>query len=158
MDALTMYSNDVIMNSYASQLHDIIAPYCTASRVNVWSKIVSSSRYFAFDAIYNRYHTFAGNIQKIAREVRTIMGFDDEFSFYTARDSWASIMSSEYQMGQAYLADGAVIKNDMTPEYVEMIDEDTPAPAPQIEAPAEVTAKQIRKEAKKAAAAADDIF
>ena len=96
----------VIMNSYASQLHDIIAPYCTASRVNVWSKIVSSSRYFAFDAIYNKYHTFAGNIQKIAREVRTIMGFDDEFSFYTARDSWASIMSSEYQMGQEYVDAG----------------------------------------------------
>lgn len=68
------------------------------------------------------------------------------------------VMSVELQ--QAYLADGAVIKDDMTPEYVEMIDEDTPAQ--QIEAketPAgEVTAKQIRKEAKKAAAAAEDIF
>lgn len=68
------------------------------------------------------------------------------------------VMSVELQ--QAYLADGAAIKEDMTPEYVEMIDEDTPAlqieAAP--EAPAEVTAKQIRKEAKKAAAAADDIF
>lgn len=96
----------VIMNSYASQLHNIIAPYITASSINVWSKNVSSSRYFAFDAIYNRYHTFASNIQKIVREVRTIMGFDDEFSFYTARDSWASIMSSEYQLGQEYVDAG----------------------------------------------------
>ena len=96
----------VIMNSYASQLHNIIAPYITASSINVWSKNVSSSRYFAFDAIYNRYHTFEGNIQKIVREVRTIMGFDDEFSFYTARDSWASIMSSEYQLGQEYVDAG----------------------------------------------------
>lgn len=93
----------VIMNAHASPLQDIIAPYLTASRANVWSKAVNSSRYFAFDAIYNRYHTFAGNIQKIVREVRTIMGFDDEFSFYTARDSWASIMSSEYQLGQEYV-------------------------------------------------------
>ena len=96
----------VIMNAHASQLHNVIAPYLTTNRANVWSKAVSSSRYFAFDAIYNRYHTFAGNIQKIAREVRTIMGFDDEFSFYTARDSWASIMSSEYQMGQEYVDAG----------------------------------------------------
>lgn len=96
----------VIMNAHASPLQDIIAPYLTASRANVWSKAVNSSRYFAFDAIYNRYHTFAGNIQKIVREVRTIMDFDDEFSFYTARDSWASIMSSEYQMGQEYVDAG----------------------------------------------------
>ena len=96
----------VIMNSYASQLHNIIAPYCTASRTNVWSKNVSSSRYFAFDFIYNRYHTFAGNIQKIVREVRTIMGFDDEFSFYTARHTWSTLMSSEYQLGQEYVDAG----------------------------------------------------
>ena len=96
----------VIMNAHASPLQDIIAPYLTASRANVWSKAVNSSRYFAFDAIYNKYHTFAGNIQKIVREVRTIMGFDDEFSFYTARDSWTSIMSSEYQLGQEYVDAG----------------------------------------------------
>ena len=96
----------VMMNAHASPLQDIIAPYLTASRTNVWSKAVNSSRYFAFDAIYNKYHTFASNIQKIVREVRTIMDFDDEFSFYTARDSWASIMSSEYQLGQEYVDAG----------------------------------------------------
>lgn len=96
----------VIMNSYASQLQDLIAPYCTASRVNVWSKAISSAHYFGFSAVYNRYHTFAGNTQKIIREIRMIMGFDDEFSFYTARDSWASMMSSEYQLGQEYVDAG----------------------------------------------------
>ena len=96
----------VLMNSYASQLQDLVAPYCTASSTNVWGHRVSSTHYFAFSAVYNRYHTFASNIQKIVREVRTIMGFDDEFSFYTARDSWASIMSSEYQMGQEYVDAG----------------------------------------------------
>ena len=30
------------------------------------------------------------------------MGFDDEFSFYTARDSWATILSGEYQLGREY--------------------------------------------------------
>lgn len=96
----------VMMNAHATQLHDVIAPYLTTSRANVWSKAVSSSRYFAFDAIYNRYHTFAGNIQKIARQVRTIMGFDDEFCFYTARHTWSTLMSSEYQMGQEYVDAG----------------------------------------------------
>lgn len=96
----------VMMNAHATQLHKVIAPYLTASRANVWSKAVSSSRYFAFDAIYNRYHTFAGNIQKIVREVRTIMGFDDEFSFYTARHTWSTLMSSEYQLGQEYVDTG----------------------------------------------------
>ena len=96
----------VMMNAHATQLHDVIAPYLTTSRANVWSKAVSSSRYFAFDAIYNRYHTFAGNIQKIVREVRTIMGFDDEFSFYTARHTWSTLMSSEYQLGQEYVDTG----------------------------------------------------
>ena len=93
----------VMMNAHATQLHDVIAPYLTTSRANVWSKAVSSSRYFAFDAIYNRYHTFSGNIQKIARQVRTIMGFDDEFCFYTARHTWSTLMSSEYQLGQEYV-------------------------------------------------------
>lgn len=96
----------VMMNAHATQLHNVIAPYLTASRANVWSKAVNSSRYFAFDAIYNRYQTFAGNIQKIVREVRTIMGFDDEFSFYTARHTWSTLMSSEYQMGQEYVDAG----------------------------------------------------
>jgi integrase len=93
----------VMMNAHATQLHDVIAPYLTTSRANVWSKAVSSSRYFAFDAIYNRYHTFSGNIQKIVRQVRTIMGFDDEFCFYTARHTWSTLMSSEYQLGQEYV-------------------------------------------------------
>ena len=96
----------VMMNAHATQLHKVIAPYLTASRANVWSKAVSSSRYFAFDAIYNRYHTFAGNIQKIVRQVRTIMGFDDEFCFYTARHTWSTLMSSEYQLGQEYVDTG----------------------------------------------------
>lgn len=96
----------VMMNAHATQLQDVIAPYLTTNRANVWSKTVNSSRYFAFDAIYNRYQTFAGNIQKIVREVRTIMGFDDEFSFYTARHTWSTLMSSEYQLGQEYVDAG----------------------------------------------------
>ena len=96
----------VIMNSYASLLQELIAPYCSASSVNVWRERISSNHYFGLSAIYNKYHTCAGNIQKIVREIRTIMGFDDEFSFYTARDSWASIMSSEYQLGQEYVDAG----------------------------------------------------
>ena len=63
------------------------------------------------------------------------------------------VMSIEMQ--KAYISDGAVIREDLTPEYVETIDDTTP----EIEAPKEVTAKEIRKEAKKAAESApEDIF
>ena len=96
----------VIINSYASQLQELIAPYCSASSVNVWRERISSIHYFGLSAVYNRYHTFAGNIQKIARQVRTIMGFDDEFCFYTARHTWSTLMSSEYQLGQEYVDAG----------------------------------------------------
>lgn len=66
------------------------------------------------------------------------------------------VMSVEMQT--AYLADGAVIKNDMTPEYVDLIDDESPV-AIEPEAPAkEITAKQIRKDAKKAADSDADIF
>ena len=34
------------------------------------------------------------------------MGFDDEFSFYTARHTWSTLMSSEYQLGQEYVDTG----------------------------------------------------
>ena len=96
----------VILNSHASQLQEVIAPYCTASRTNVWNTAVTSSSFFAFDAVYNRYHTFAGNIEKVARQIKEIMGYDDDFSFYTARYTWASLMSSEYQLGQEYVDTG----------------------------------------------------
>ena len=96
----------VILNSHASQLQEVIAPYCTASRTNVWNTAVTSSSFFAFDAVYNRYHTFAGNIEKVARQIKEIMGYDDDFSFYTARYTWASLMSSEYQLGQEFVDTG----------------------------------------------------
>ena len=34
------------------------------------------------------------------------MGYDEEFTFYTARDSWATILSAEYQLGQEYVDTG----------------------------------------------------
>lgn len=64
------------------------------------------------------------------------------------------IMSIEMQT--AYLADGATIKEDLTPEYVEIGEDMETIPAPAAE-PITVTAKEIRDEAK-AAAESDDIF
>ena len=68
------------------------------------------------------------------------------------------IMSIDMQT--AYLADGATIKEDLTPQYVEM-QEDEPetitAPAAESE-PVTVTAKEIRDEAKARASESDDIF
>ena len=62
------------------------------------------------------------------------------------------IMSIDMQT--AYISDGATIKEDLTPEYVETMDEE-----PEIidATPGTVTAKEIRKEAR-AAAESDDIF
>ena len=58
------------------------------------------------------------------------------------------VMSTE--MTTAYLADGATIKEDLTPVYVDSFDSIE-------EAPNTITAKEIRQEAK-AAAESDDIF
>lgn len=96
----------VLINSCATSLRDLISPYCSSSRDNVWHTHIDSNKYFGLDFNYLTYKTFSGNFQKIIREIRTIMGYDDEFSFYTARDSWASIMSSEYQLGQEYVDAG----------------------------------------------------
>ena len=68
------------------------------------------------------------------------------------------IMSIDMQT--AYLADGATIKEDLTPEYVE-VQEERPEtitdPAAESE-PVTVTAKEIRDEAKARASESDDIF
>ena len=66
------------------------------------------------------------------------------------------IMSIDMQT--AYLADGATIKEDLTPQYVESVDEEPePIPEPAAE-PITVTAKEIRDEAKARASESEDIF
>lgn len=64
------------------------------------------------------------------------------------------VMSVDLQT--AYMADGATIKEDLTPEFIE-IEENAPAEVV-AEQPKEVTAKEIRKTAKAAANATDDLF
>lgn len=68
------------------------------------------------------------------------------------------VMSVEMQT--AYLADGATIKEDLTPEYVDVQEEGPETitdPAAESE-PVTVTAKEIRDEAKARAAESEDIF
>lgn len=65
------------------------------------------------------------------------------------------VMSVDLQT--AYIADGSAIKEDLTPEFIDV--EDTPAEIVTEEQPKEITEKEIRKSAKAAAASADeDIF
>lgn len=92
----------VLINSHAEQLRKLIAPYASASKRNVWNTKTNSHRYFAFDYNYSTYKVFAGNCRKVVRQIRDIMGYDDHFTFYTARDSWSTILSDDYQLGQEY--------------------------------------------------------
>ena len=50
--------------------------------------------------MYPIYKYCRGNFTKVIREIREIMGYDDSFTFYTARDSWATILSSDYDLGR----------------------------------------------------------
>lgn len=88
--------------SHASSLQKLIAPYCSSNKRNMWNKSIDSTRYFGFDNNYLTYYTFRGNIQKVVRQIREIMGYDDSFTFYTARDSWTTIMHSDYQLDPVY--------------------------------------------------------
>lgn len=92
----------VLINSHAKQLRELVAPYASSTRNNVWRTKSSSNRYFALDYNYTTYKTFAGNLHKVIRQIREIMGYDDQFTFYTARDSWATILSNDYQLGQEF--------------------------------------------------------
>ena len=68
------------------------------------------------------------------------------------------IMSIDMQT--AYLADGATIKEDLTPQYVEAVEDEPETitdPAAESE-PVTVTAKEIRDEAKARASESEDIF
>ena len=65
------------------------------------------------------------------------------------------VMSVDLQT--AYMADGATIKEDLTPEFIE-IEENAPAEVAAEEPPKEITAKDIRKTAEAAANATDDLF
>lgn len=65
------------------------------------------------------------------------------------------VMSVDLQT--AYMADGATIKEDLTPEFIE-IEENAPAEVVAEEPPKDITAKEIRKTAKAAANATDDLF
>lgn len=96
----------VKINSHAYQIQKLIEPYCCHEN-NVWNnKKITSNHYFALYHNYFKYHTFAGNFQKVGREVREIMGYPEKFTFYTARDSWATILSDDYQLGQEYVDAG----------------------------------------------------
>lgn len=96
----------VLINAYATQVKDLVAPYASSSRDNVWHTHIDSNRYFGLEYNYLTYKTFAGNFQRVVREIREIMGYEEEFTFYTARDSWATILSGDYQLGQEYVDAG----------------------------------------------------
>ena len=89
----------VLINSNATNIQDLIYPYIAANRSNIWS-VKGGSNYFALSSMYPIYKYCRGNFTKVIREIREIMGYDDSFTFYTARDSWATILSSDYDLGR----------------------------------------------------------
>ncbi len=96
----------VIVPHCAVHIKILIAPYCTETQDNVWGCKADSDYLLALNYNYSIYKTFSNNSLKIIREIRKIMGYDSEFTFYTARDSWATILSRDYQLGQEYIDAG----------------------------------------------------
>ena len=90
----------VLINSHATDIQDLIYPYITANRKNIWGVKAGSSDYFALSSKYPIYKDCRGNFTKVIREIREIMGYEDSFTFYTARDSWSTILSSDYDLGR----------------------------------------------------------
>ena len=90
----------VLINSNANELRELVAPYSNATARNVWNTKGNTNHYFALYHNYLTYKTFSGNCQKIVRQIREIMGYDDKFTFYTARDSWATILGADYHLGE----------------------------------------------------------
>ena len=61
---------------------------------------------FAFSYHYSSYGNFKSLILKAIRQLRKIFNLSDNFTFYTARDSWATIASVDYDLGQEYVDAG----------------------------------------------------
>ena len=89
----------------AEHIRRLIEPYMP-SPYNVWHYQGDTDYLLALRSNYSIYKTFNNNAQKIIRDIREIMGYDERFTFYTARDSWATIVSGDYLLGQEYVDAG----------------------------------------------------
>lgn len=91
--------------SEMDKIKQIEIPYTCKS--NIWKDNCDNSDFlFAFQYHYINYESFKGIISKSIRKLRKILEYPDYFSFYTARDSWATICSSDYDLGQEYIDAG----------------------------------------------------
>ena len=89
----------VEVRSAIEPIKQIMAKYAYGS--NIWGiKDKAPSFYFALPSNYIVYDTFRSNLQSDIRKIRELLNFSKGFTFYTARDSWSTILSQEYQLGQ----------------------------------------------------------
>lgn len=80
-------------------------PYSCKS--NVWGEDCGNTDFlFAFQYHYTSYDSFKGMILKAVRKLRKILNYPNDFSFYTARDTWATICSVDYNLGQEHIDAG----------------------------------------------------
>lgn len=94
-----------VILSEMDKIKQIEIPYTCKS--NIWKDNCDNSDFlFAFQYHYINYESFKGIISKSIRKLRKILEYSDYFSFYTARDSWATICSSDYDLGQEYIDAG----------------------------------------------------
>lgn len=84
--------------SYAQPLQELIKPYLCTNKNNIWNNSSTSNYYFGFHYNYPSYKDFSGYVLKVIRQIRKIMNYDENFTFYTARDSWSSIANNDYQL------------------------------------------------------------
>lgn len=90
--------------SEVAVIESLQKPY--SCKHNVWKEDCGDDYVFAFYYHYVNYESFKGIVLKAMRKLRKILGLSREFSFYTARDTWATICSVDYDLGQEYIDAG----------------------------------------------------
>jgi len=97
----------ISLEGYEDKVFELIKPY--TAKHNQWHEKCDDDCYFALPFHYfqwqgNRgYDNFAGYVQKDMRALRKIFNLPSEFRFYTARHTFATILSRDYNAGQEYV-------------------------------------------------------
>ncbi len=99
---------DVKIN-HLEQILAICEPYTYTH--NIWGEKYNDSEtktrfQFAFYYHYANYDNFKSLIIKTIRKLRTDINLPETTTFYTARDTWATIASRDYDLGQEYVDAG----------------------------------------------------
>ena len=100
--AKTGHNVQFTITDYHDDILQLADPYLCLNKQNKVTRMYRADEKYLFD-FYYRYSTYGDSYRAIAkaiRKIREIMKYPQSFTFYTARDSWATIMSRDYSIGQ----------------------------------------------------------